>query len=60
MREDNKKDYKGKGKRWYIVEEDSNENDDDIVYVAMKDDLDDGEAIAPVTCMIKNKRMDHK
>ena len=36
-REDDKKDYKDKGKRCYIVDEDSDGNDDEVVYVAMKD-----------------------
>ena len=43
-REDGSKDYKDKGKRCYIVEEDSDENDDEVVYVAMKDELDEDEA----------------
>ena len=37
-REDNSRDYKEKGKRCYIVEEDFDENDDEVVYVAMKDE----------------------
>ena len=40
-KEDGNKDYKEKGKRCYIVEEDSDENDDELVYVAMKDELDE-------------------
>ena len=34
-REDDSRDYKDKGKKCYIVEEDSDENDDEVVYVAM-------------------------
>ena len=48
-REDGNKDYKDKGKRCYIVEEDSDDNDDEVVYVAMKD-----EATTLVTYMNKN------
>ena len=55
-REDANKDYKDKGKRCYIVEEDSDENDDEVVYVAMKDESDEDEAIALVTCMNKNDK----
>ena len=35
--EDDKRDYKDKGKKCYIAEEDSDDNDDEVVYVAMKD-----------------------
>ena len=42
-REDGNKDYKEKGKRCYIVEEDSDDNDDEVVYVAMKDESDEDE-----------------
>ena len=53
-KEDGNKDYKDKGKRCYIVEEDSDENDDEVVYVAMKDESDQDEATALVTYMNKN------
>ena len=53
-REDSSRDYKDKGKRCYIVEEDSNENDDEVVYVAMKDESYEDEATTLVTCMSKN------
>ena len=55
-REDSNKDYKDKGKRCYIVEEDSNENDDEVVYVAMKDESNEDEATTLVTCMNKNDK----
>lgn len=55
-REDDKKDYKDKGKKCYIAEEDSDDNDDELVYVAMKDHSDEEEPIALVTCMNKNDR----
>ena len=53
-REYGSRDNKDKGKRCYIVEEDSDENDDEVVYVAMKDESDEDEAIALVTYMKKN------
>ena len=38
----------------YIAEEDdSNENDDEVVYVVMKNELDKDEANALVTCVNK-------
>ena len=38
-REDDSRDYKEKGKKCYIVEEeDSDENDDEMVYLTMKDE----------------------
>ena len=52
-REDSNKDYKDKGKRCYIVEEDSDENDY-VVYVAVKDESDENEATTLVTYMNKN------
>ena len=55
-REDDKKDYKDKGKKCYIAEEDSNDNDDEVFYVAMKDQSDEEEPTALVTCMNKNYR----
>jgi hypothetical protein len=36
-REDDKRDYKEKGKKCYIIKEDSDDNDDEVVYVAMKE-----------------------
>ena len=45
---EDRKDYKDKGKKCYIVEEDdSNEHDDEVVYVAMKDKF--GECIQILT-----------
>ena len=55
-REDSNKDYKDKGKRCYIVEEDLDDNDDEVVYVAMKDESYEDEATALVTCMNKNDK----
>ena len=55
-REYGSKDYKDKGKICYIVEEDSEENDDEVVYVAMKDELDEDEATTLVTYMNKNDK----
>ena len=42
--------------RCYIFEEDYDENDDEVIYVAMKDELDEDEAIALVTYMNKNDK----
>ena len=54
--EDSRK-YKNKGKKSYIVEGgDSNENDDEVVYVAIKDELDEDEATTLVTCVNKNAK----
>ena len=55
-REYGNKDYKDKGKRCYIVEEDLDFNDDGVVYVTMKDELDEDEATALVTYMNKNDK----
>ena len=53
-RNEDNKDYKGKGKKCYIVEEDdSNEHNDEVVYVALKEKSDEDEAIALVTCVNK-------
>ena len=41
IEEDDKKDYKDKGKKCYIAEEDSDNNDDEVVYVAIKDQSDE-------------------
>ena len=57
IREDDSRDYKDKGKKCYIVEEeDSNENDDEVVYVAIKDELDKDEAMTLVTSINKNDK----
>ena len=48
-KEDNSRDYKDKGKRCYIVEEDSDENDDEVVYVAMKFESNEDETTTLVT-----------
>ena len=56
MRDDDKRDYKEKGKKCYIVEENSDDSDDEVVYVAMKDQSDEEEATALVTCINKNDR----
>ena len=55
-REDNNKDYKDKSKRCYIVEEYSDENDDEVVYVAMKDEPDEDEVTTLVTYMNNNDK----
>ena len=47
---------KTKGKKCYIYEEDSDENDDEVVYVAMKDESDEDEATTLVTYMNKNDK----
>ena len=55
-KEDDGKDYKGK-KSCYIADgQDSNENDDEVVYVAMKDESDEDEATTLMTCVNKNDR----
>ena len=53
--------YKEKGKKsFYIAEEEtkdgSNDHDDEVVYVVMKDDSDENEAIVPVSCVNKNDK----
>ena len=55
-REDCKRDYKDKGKKCYIVEENSDDHDDEVVYVAMKDQSDEEEPTSLVTSMNKNDR----
>ena len=52
-REDSSIDYKDKGKRFYIVEEYFDENDYEVVYVAMKDESDEDEETTLVTCITK-------
>ena len=60
-RDEDSKDYKDKSKKsFYTVEwetkDESNEHDDEVVYVAMKGESDEGEAIALVTYVNKNYR----
>ena len=56
-RNEDNKDYKDKGKKCYIIEgDDSNEHDDEVVYVAMKEKSDEDEATALLTCVNKNDR----
>ena len=57
-RDDNNKDYRDKGKKsCYIIEEDTMEDyddhDDEVVYVAMKDESDEDEVIVLITCVNK-------
>ena len=54
--EDDGKDYKGKKSCCIADEQDSNENDDEVVHVAMKDESDEDEATALMTCVNKNDR----
>ena len=51
-----KRDYKDKGKKCYISKEKFDDNDDEVVYVAMKDQFDEEDPITLVTCMNKNDR----
>ena len=37
----NYKDYKDKGKKSYFMAKDSNNNDDEMVYITVKDEFDD-------------------
>ena len=57
-REDDGKDYRDKGKKSCYIsdEQDSDENDDEVIYVAMKDESNVDEAIALMTCVNKNDR----
>ena len=56
-RNEDSKEYKDKGKNCYIAEEDdSDENDDEVVYVAMKDEWDEDEETTLVTCVNKNDK----
>ena len=57
-KEDDGKDYRDKGKNsCYIVEEEtSGEHDDEVVYVAIKDESDEDVVTALVTCVNKNDR----
>ena len=44
-------------KSCYIAnEQESNENDDEVVYVAMKDEFDEDEATTLMTCVNKNDK----
>ena len=58
IRDEDNKDYKDKGKRsCYIAkEETSDEHDDEVVYVAMKEKFAEDEATTLVTCVNKNDR----
>lgn len=60
-RDEDKKEYKDKGKRsCYIAEEEtkdaSKDHDDEVVYVVMKDESDEDEATVLVSCTNKNDR----
>lgn len=60
-RDEDNKDYKDKGKKsFYILEEEtkygSNYHDDEVVYVEIKDDFDEDEATALVSCVNKNDK----
>ena len=55
-REDDSRDYKDKGKRCYIVEEDFDENDDVVVYVTMKDESNEDEKTTLITYVNKNDK----
>ena len=60
-RDEDNKDYKDKGKKsCYIAEEEikdgSDNHDDEVVYVAMKDESNEDEATALVSCVNKNER----
>ena len=50
------KDYKGKKSCYISDEQESNKNDDEVVYVAMKNEFDEDEATALMTCVNKNDR----
>ena len=54
---EDRREYKDKGKKCYIAGEgDSNENDDEVVYAAMKDESNEDEATTFVTCVNKNEK----
>ena len=60
-RDEDKKDYKDKGKKSCCIAEEetkdgSGDHDDEVVYVAMKDEFDEDEATALVSCVNKNDR----
>ena len=60
-RDEDNKDYKDKGKKSYNIfeeerKDDSNEHADEVVYVAIKDESNEDEATALVTCVKKNDR----
>ena len=46
-KEDDGKDYKGNKSCYIVDEQDSDENDDEVVYVAMKDKSDEDEQLHP-------------
>ena len=56
IREDDSRDHKEKGKKCYIVEEDFDENEDKVVYVAMKDESNEDETKTMVTYVNKNDK----
>ena len=57
-REDDGRDYRDKGKKSCCIadEQDFDENDDELVYVAMKDESNEDEATALMTCVNKNEK----
>ena len=56
-REDDSRDHKDKGKKCYIVEEeDSYETNDEVFYLAMKDESNEHEATTLVTCVNENDK----
>ena len=60
-RDEDNKDYKEKGKKsCYVAQEEtkdgSNDHDDEMVYIAMKDESNEDEATTLITCMNKNDR----
>ena len=56
-RSEDSREYKDKGKKCYIAEEDnSDENDDEVVYVAMKDESNEDEETTLVTCVDMNEK----
>ena len=60
-RDEDNKDYKVKGKKSCYIAEDkskdgSNDHDDELMYVAMKDDYDEDEATALVSYVNKSDR----
>ena len=52
-REDDSRDYKEKDNKCYIVKQGFDENDDEVVYVTMKDESDGDEATTLVTYVKK-------
>ena len=60
-RDEDNKDYKDKVKKsYYIIEEERkdefDDHDDEVLYVAMKDESDEDEATTLVSCVNKNDR----